>query len=94
MHQHDELLVLLALCALVHYPLLLRGVYHAVASSVPLHEPKSAGVERTVWRLVRKILAQRGTTGGTFAKYADPAKRKLESGAFARAMEAKHAHAR
>ena len=39
-------------------------------------------------------MPQRGTAGGTFAQYADPAKRKLESGAFARAMEAKHAHAR
>ncbi len=34
------------------------------------------------------------TASGAFAKYADPAKRKLESGAFARAMEAKHANAR
>jgi hypothetical protein len=39
-------------------------------------------------------MPQRETAGGTFAQYADPAKRKLESGAFARAMEAKHAHAR
>jgi addiction module RelB/DinJ family antitoxin len=39
-------------------------------------------------------MPQRETVGGTFAQYADPAKRKLESGAFARAMEAKHAHAR
>ena len=29
-------------------------------------------------------MPQRGTAGGTFAKNADPAKRKLESGAFAR----------
>ena len=34
------------------------------------------------------------TASGAFAKFADPAKRKLESGAFARAMEAKHAKAR
>ena len=34
------------------------------------------------------------TASGAFAKFADPAKRKLESGAFARAMEAKHANAR
>ena len=34
------------------------------------------------------------TASGAFARYADPAKRKLESGAFARAMEAKHANAR
>ena len=31
---------------------------------------------------------------GAFAKYADPEKRKFESGAFARAMEAKHAKTR
>jgi len=31
--------------------------------------------------------------GGTLSQYADPAKRKLESRAFARAMEAKHANA-
>ena len=34
------------------------------------------------------------TASGAFAKYADPAKRKLEVGAFARAIEAKHANAR
>ena len=39
-------------------------------------------------------LPQQKTVGGTFAKYADPAKRKLESGAFAREMETKHAHTR
>ena len=33
------------------------------------------------------------TASGTLAQYADPAKRKLEEGAFARAMEAKHANA-
>ncbi len=32
-------------------------------------------------------------TGGTFAQYADPGRRKLEEGAFARAMEGKHADA-
>ena len=32
------------------------------------------------------------SASGTFSQYADPAKRELESGAFARAMEAKHAH--
>ena len=39
-------------------------------------------------------MPQRETANGAFAQYADPAKRKLESGAFARAMEAKHANAR
>ena len=34
------------------------------------------------------------TASGAFAKYANPAKRELESGAFSRAMEAKHANAR
>lgn len=34
------------------------------------------------------------TARGTFAKYADPAKREREVGAFARAMETKHANAR
>ena len=34
------------------------------------------------------------TASGALSKFADPAKRKLESGAFARAMEAKHANAR
>ena len=34
------------------------------------------------------------TASGALAQYADPAKRKLENGAFARAMEAKHANAR
>ena len=34
------------------------------------------------------------TASGAFAKFADPAKRKLEAGAFARAMESKHANAR
>lgn len=33
------------------------------------------------------------SSAGAFAKYANPAKRKLEKGAFARAMEAKHAKA-
>ncbi len=39
-------------------------------------------------------MPQRETASGAFAQYADPAKRKLESGAFARAMEAKHANTR
>ena len=39
-------------------------------------------------------MPQRKTASGALARYADPAKRKLESGAFARAMEAKHANAR
>ena len=39
-------------------------------------------------------MPQQVTAGGVFAKYADPAKRELEAGAFARAMEAKHANAR
>lgn len=39
-------------------------------------------------------LPRQETASGAFAKYADPEKRKLESGAFARAMEAKHANAR
>ena len=34
------------------------------------------------------------TASGAFAHYANPEKRKLEGGAFARAMEAKHANAR
>lgn len=34
------------------------------------------------------------TAGGAFSQYADSDKRKLETGAFARAMEAKHANAR
>ena len=34
------------------------------------------------------------TASGAFSKYADPAKRELEVGAFARAMEKKHANAR
>ncbi len=34
------------------------------------------------------------TASGAFAKFADPAKRELEAGAFARAMESKHANAR
>ena len=34
------------------------------------------------------------TASGALAQYADPAKRKRENGAFARAMEAKHANAR
>ena len=38
-------------------------------------------------------LPQHETASGSFAKYADPAKRNLEGGAFARAMEAKHANA-
>lgn len=39
-------------------------------------------------------LPRQETASGTFAKYADPEKRKSESGAFARAMEAKHAKTR
>ena len=39
-------------------------------------------------------LPQQETASGAFAKYADPAKRKREADAFARAMEAKHANAR
>ncbi len=39
-------------------------------------------------------LPQQETASGAFAKYANPEKRKLETGAFARAMEAKHAKAR
>ena len=39
-------------------------------------------------------MPRRETASGALAQYADPAKRKLESGAFARAMEAKHANAR
>ena len=39
-------------------------------------------------------MPRQGTARGAFAKFADPAKLKLESGAFARAMEAKHANAR
>jgi addiction module RelB/DinJ family antitoxin len=38
-------------------------------------------------------LPRHETACGAFAQYADPAKRKLEEGAFARAMEAKHANA-
>ena len=34
------------------------------------------------------------TARGAFAKYADPEKRKSEAGAFAKAMEAKHAKTR
>ena len=34
------------------------------------------------------------TASGAFSQYADSDKRKLETGAFARAMEAKHANAR
>ena len=34
------------------------------------------------------------TASGAFSQYADSEKRKLEAGAFARAMEAKHANAR
>ncbi len=33
------------------------------------------------------------SASGAFAQYADPGKRKLEDGAFARAMETKHANA-
>ena len=39
-------------------------------------------------------LPRQETASGALAKYADPEKRKLESGAFARAMEAKHAKTR
>ena len=39
-------------------------------------------------------LPRQESASGAFAQYADPAKRKLESGAFARAMGAKHANAR
>ena len=39
-------------------------------------------------------LPRQETSSGAFAKYADPGKRKLESGAFASAMEAKHAKTR
>ena len=39
-------------------------------------------------------LPQKETASGVFASYADPAKRTHEAGAFARAMEAKHANAR
>ena len=39
-------------------------------------------------------LPRQETSSGAFAKYADPGKRKFESGAFARAMEAKHAKTR
>ena len=39
-------------------------------------------------------LPQQTSASGAFAQYADPAKRKLETGAFARAMETKHANAR
>jgi len=39
-------------------------------------------------------LPQQATASGAFAKYADPEKRKLESGAFALAMKAKHENAR
>ena len=39
-------------------------------------------------------LPQHETASGSFAKYADPDKRRLEGGAFAHAMEAKHADAR
>ena len=35
-------------------------------------------------------LPRQETASGAFAKYADPQKRKLETGAFARAMEAKN----
>ncbi len=38
-------------------------------------------------------LPRQESAGGAFAQYADPGKRKLEDGAFARAMEAKHANA-
>ena len=34
------------------------------------------------------------TASGAFSQFANPDKRKLEAGAFARAMEAKHANAR
>ena len=39
-------------------------------------------------------LPRGGVASGTLAKYADPAKRSLEAGAFARAMKSKHANAR
>ena len=39
-------------------------------------------------------LPRQETASGAFAKYADPQKRKLETSAFARAMEAKHAKTR
>ena len=39
-------------------------------------------------------LPQQPSASGAFAQYADPAKRKLETGAFARAMETKHANSR
>jgi len=39
-------------------------------------------------------MPRRATVGGAFSKYANPDKRKLESCAFARAMEAKHENAR
>ena len=39
-------------------------------------------------------LPRQETASGAFAKYADPQKRKLETCAFARAMEAKHAKTR
>ena len=39
-------------------------------------------------------LPRQETASGAFAKYANPEKRKLETGAFARAMEAKHAKTR
>lgn len=39
-------------------------------------------------------LPQQTSASGAFAQYADPAKRKLETGAFARAMETKHENAR
>jgi hypothetical protein len=39
-------------------------------------------------------LPQQTSASGAFAQSADPAKRKLETGAFGRAMEAKHANSR
>ena len=39
-------------------------------------------------------LPRKETASGAFAKYANPKKRMLETGAFARAMEAKHAKTR
>ena len=39
-------------------------------------------------------LPQQTSASGAFAQYADPAKRKRETSAFARAMEVKHADAR
>lgn len=39
-------------------------------------------------------LPRHETASSAFAQYADPAKRERESGAFARAMEVKHADAR